>query len=644
MKNFFRYATVALVSLFALGSCSSDDTDELAGNAVLPQPEVTVHDLTTSGFTLRWDAVEDAGTYAYTLDDGTQTATSACEVVFKDLERQTEYIVAVKTCPKEGSAYTESPYTYVHVITDDMEQLPTPKILLGCAYSSRTVISWSDIPESDGYEYTIGDETVTTDKRQISLSALGKSKEYTFTVRALSSDPTRFSDSQTAELKFTTSDDDIPTLLIAPVDIISDAVAFDVYATSDVTYYYDVMSAALFAKYTPEQIVTAYQQYALEYAEKQGISIQLAMASLLKSGTQTLTVMGLTPQLSYVAFAFGMDYKGNVTSDLSYAPFKTTADGYSSGPNYGGSSWFTQSFYITNAYAGLMGYGWTNSVWTRWKGQDVAKLRYRTLGTKTFRQVFPDDNDKQALISFLKDDNYGYELEGAALALVNSGTGNEMVTPANMGSSYTQATLAISSGGEETLCVNSVTTKTSTSSAAWFLVRALKDETFGPTYNTFAGVMQGVDVVSCRYAYFPASMLSGIDTSKYAALIEEYGNNLDSGYIPYINNNGFALVFSADKVEVKPLTQYVFMATVTNSVGDKLTKWASVTTDEAPAPPVVTAKALDMRSPMLWQSPEGSAIAHPERFIFPMEVEQLPAGARPEGDLWTLIHNMQILK
>ena len=643
MKNFFRYAAVALMSLFALGSCSSDDTDEQSGRAPLAQPEVTVRDLTTSGFTLRWDAVEDAGNYAYTLNDGTETTTSTCEIVFKGLERQTEYVVAVKSCPKAETGYAESPYTYIHVVTDDMEQLPKPKILLGCAYSSRTVISWSDIPEADGYEYTIGDKTVTTDQRQISLSALGKSKEYTFTVRALSSDPTRFGDSQAAELTFTTSDDDIPTLLIAPVEVISDAVAFEVYATSDVTYYYDVISAALFAKYTPEEIVKAYQQYALEYAQKQGISIQLAMASLLKSGTQTLTVMGLTSELSYVVFAFGMDYKGNITSDLSYAPFKTTSDGYSSGPNYGGSSWFTQSFYITNAYAGLMGYGWTNSVWSLWKGQDVAKIHYRTLSTKLFSQVFTDVNDKQAIIAFLKDDNYGYQLDDAALALVNSGTGNNMVTPANMGVSYTQSTLAISSGGEETLCVNSVTTKTSTTAASWFLLKAEKNEQFGPTYNTFAAIMQGVDVASARYAIFTASALSGIDKSKYPAVIEEFGVDLDSGRIPYINNNGFALVFG-EEANVKPQTEYVFMITVTNSVGDKLTRSVSVTTDAAPVPPVVTAKSLSMRSQMLEQSPAGRTIAHPERFIFPMEVEQLPAGARPEGDLWTLIHNMQILK
>ena len=130
-------------------------------------------------------------------------------------------------------------------------------------------------------------------------------------------------------------------------------VEFNVYASSDETYFYDVIPATLFVKNTPEEIIAAYQEYALEYAQQQGISIQLAMASLLKSGTQTIQVKGLTPELSYVAFAFGMNLKGQITRGLSSVQFKTTSDGYSDGPNYGGSDWFKQSFYITNAYAGL---------------------------------------------------------------------------------------------------------------------------------------------------------------------------------------------------------------------------------------------------------------------------------------------------
>ena len=363
------------------------------------------------------------------------------------------------------------------------------------------------------------------------------------------------------------------------------------------------------------------------------------MASLLKSGTQTIQVKGLTPELSYMAFAFGMNLKGQITRGLSSVQFKTTSDGYSDGPNYGGSDWFKQSFYITNAYAGLTGYGWTNSVWTLWQGQDVTSVRYRTLTTKLFSQVFPDANDKQSITAFLKDDDYSYPVEESLLTMVNSTTGYNMVSAANMGTSYTLLSLATSSGGDETLCVNSVTTKTSTSSATWFMARPVKDEHYGPTHNTIAGVMQGVSVSSARYAIFPQTAIAEIAESKYPQLIEEYGSDIKDEFIPYINGNGFAIVFEQSN-GIKPSTTYVFMVTAKNSVGDALTKYGSVTTDAAPdaSTQAATRSAAPLRSLV------GRPIDNPGKFIFPMESFTLPADARPEGDLWTIIHNKQILK
>ena len=279
----------------------------------------------------------------------------------------------------------------------------------------------------------------------------------------MTSDATRFTNSEAAQLSFVTSDADVPPLVIAPTTIISDAVAFDIYASSDETYYYEILPATTFAKYSPEELMTAFQTYIVEYAKKQGISLQLAMASMLKSGTQSLQMTGLTPELSYVIFAFGMDLRGNITSNLSSTQFKTTADGYSAGPNYGGSDWFTQRFYITNAYLALTGYGWTNSVWTHWKGDDVTDVRYRTLTTKLFNQVFSDPYDRQAIAAFLKDPNYGVQFNPELLsATVNSADGyNGLTEGVSAGTSYTLLTLATSSSGAETVCVNSVTTKTS---------------------------------------------------------------------------------------------------------------------------------------------------------------------------------------
>lgn len=647
MKTFYKYAAFVAAGLVGLCACSSDDdTPDSSGKTAVAQPQIVVCDLTTTGFALRWEAVDDAGSYLYTFNDGAETSISDCQVAFNNLERRKEYVVAIKACPKDPAEYTESPFTYIHVITDDLEQLPKPTITLGSAYASKTIISWTEVPEAKLYEVSLdGGEPTTTAERTIVLSKLAKGESYTFSVRAMTADAMRFANSEAAQLSFVTSEDDIPPLLIAPTTVISDAVAFDIYASSDETYYYELLPATTFAKYSPEELMTTFQTYIVEYAKKQGISLQLAMASLLKSGTQSLQVTGLTPELSYVIFAFGMDLRGNITSNLASKQFKTPADGYSDGPNYGGSDWFTQRFYITNAYLALTGYGWTNSVWTHWKGEDVTDIRYRTLKTDLFNQVFADPYDQQAIAAFLKDPAYGVQFNPALLsATVNSADGyNGQTQNVSTGTSYTLLTLATSSSGAETLCVNSVTTKTSTDAAAWFAAYPTTNEAYGPTHNTVACIMRGVDIASIRYKLFLSTSISDIATSQYEQLIQGYGSDLKPEYLTSVNGNGFAIVYP-EGAGIEPETSYTFIATATNTVGDKITKWGSVKTTAAPGGTATASHTMTRGAGRQFFDFVGKPVTDPARIFDPAEVVRLPAGAKAEGDLWTLIHNTHNIK
>lgn len=645
MKTFYQYTAIVAAILTGLCACSDDDSSsEASGKAALAQPQIIVSDLTTTGFSLRWDAVEDAASYLYVFDGGAETATAECRLSFTDLERRREYVVAVKACPRDAALNRESDYAYIHVVTDDLEQLPAPQITLGSAYASKTVITWSEVPGTELYEVTLdGGEPTTTPNRKTVLSNLRKGQAYTFTVRALTPDATRYTNSQPASLEFETSADDVPALLIAPTTVISDAVAFDIYAASDMTYFYEILPATSFIKYDEQELIGAFRDYIVDFAKKQGISMQLAMASMLKSGTQSLKITGLTPELSYVVFAFGMNLKGEITSPLSTTTIKTTANGYSDGPNYGGSDSFTQRFFITNAYAFLTGYGWTNSVWTYWKGDDITDIRYRILSTEVFNQAFPDPFDRQTIAAVLKQ--VGTQLDPALLSsTVNSSEGYNSVTPASAGSSYTLLTVATSSSGEETVCVNSVTTKTDTKDTSWFHAALVSDETWGPAYNTIGGVMSGDEIASCRYLIVKETALAGIPATEYADLIEKHGRDVAAEYIPAINGPGFAMIFG-EQAGVEPETSYVFLATAVNTVGDRVTRWDSATTAAAPEPaPEPSPEPTRRRSDERFESPVGRGVALPADYLFPMKSRLLPADAKAEGDYWTIIHNTHNIK
>ena len=426
----------------------------------------------------------------------------------------------------------------------------------------------------------------------------------------------------------------MPTLLIVPENVLADAVVFDVYATPDATYFYDVVSSSTLMQFDEATVIERYRSAIIEYAKSKGISLRLAMASVLKAGTNSIGVSNLFSEMSYDIIAFGMDYDGNITTGLYTKRITTTATGWSSGPNYGGTGWFSQSFFITNAYLAISGYGWTNSVWTTWKGKSVNSIRYRVLPTSTFNEAFSDPYDKEAVKTFLKDTSYSYAVKQNALKQVNSSDGYNMVNPCSPGVSYTMSALATSSSGEEELTVNSITTKTTGEAYTWFSIAALVNEKYGPTSSKMACVLKGAGIESGKYLVVRTSALDGIPESSYPAVIEKYGYDIDPSYFEYINGNGLALL-----VDVEPQTSYTAMATVMNKAGDKLTKHASVTTTAAgtkAARTKATASVIENLAANAEASPVGLRLDG---------VEAIPVLGAPATaeDLWIIIHNMNIL-
>lgn len=629
MSAFMTAVSSSVILFTGCGSEAKEDTLK----ETLKTPEAKVSEVTVSGFRVDWGKVYGAENYTYSLDGAEVDSTKALFVTFNGLEASKEYVVKIQAEPAKGSSKTSSEPVYIHVRTSDISQLEKPEITVGSAYASKTIISWSVIPGAGSYEYTVGEISGTTTENRVTLSNLAKGTDYIFTVKAIpvGSGSTA---SESARASFTTSSEDVPTLLIVPENVLADAVVFDVYATPDATYFYDVVSSSTLMQFDEATVIERYRSAIIEYAKSKGISLRLAMASVLKAGTNSIGVSNLFSEMSYDIIAFGMDYDGNITTGLYTKRITTTATGWSSGPNYGGTGWFSQSFFITNAYLAISGYGWTNSVWTTWKGKSVNSIRYRVLPTSTFNEAFSDPYDKEAVKTFLKDTSYSYAVKQNALKQVNSSDGYNMVNPCSPGVSYTMSALATSSSGEEELTVNSITTKTTGEAYTWFSIAALVNEKYGPTSSKMACVLKGAGIESGKYLVVRTSALDGIPESSYPAVIEKYGYDIDPSYFEYINGNGLALL-----VDVEPQTSYTAMATVMNKAGDKLTKHTSVTTTAAgtkAARTKATASVIENLAANAEASPVGLRLDG---------VEAIPVLGAPATaeDLWIIIHNMNIL-
>ena len=629
MSAFMTAVSSSVILFTGCGSEAKEDTLK----ETLKTPEAKVSEVTVSGFRVDWGKVYGAENYTYSLDGAEVDSTKALFVTFNGLDASKEYVVKIQAEPAKGSSKTSSEPVYIHVRTSDISQLEKPEITVGSAYASKTIISWSVIPGAGSYEYTVGEISGTTTENRVTLSNLAKGTDYIFTVKAIPAGSGSTA-SESARASFTTSSEDVPTLLIVPENVLADAVVFDVYATPDATYFYDVVSSSTLMQFDEATVIERYRSAIIEYAKSKGISLRLAMASVLKAGTNSIGVSNLFSEMSYDIIAFGMDYDGNITTGLYTKRITTTATGWSSGPNYGGTGWFSQSFFITNAYLAISGYGWTNSVWTTWKGKSVNSIRYRVLPTSTFNEAFSDPYDKEAVKTFLKDTSYSYAVKQNALKQVNSSDGYNMVNPCSPGVSYTMSALATSSSGEEELTVNSITTKTTGEAYTWFSIAALVNEKYGPTSSKMACVLKGAGIESGKYLVVRTSALDGIPESSYPAVIEKYGYDIDPSYFEYINGNGLALL-----VDVEPQTSYTAMATVMNKAGDKLTKHASVTTTAAgtkAARTKATASVIENLAANAEASPVGLRLDG---------VEAIPVLGAPATaeDLWIIIHNMNIL-
>ena len=99
---------------------------------------------------------------------------------------------------------------------------------------------------------------------------------------------------------------------------------------NDFTYYASIIDKAYYDNFASD---SEYIQDDLDYfgllAENQQKELSQLIAELTKKGRQKPTFEKLTPDTEYIAYAFGVNTDGKVTSDLFKEPFKTPLPGAS---------------------------------------------------------------------------------------------------------------------------------------------------------------------------------------------------------------------------------------------------------------------------------------------------------------------------
>lgn len=127
MKKLF-FAALAAVALMT-GCTNDDNNNETTGK--LPTPVLASADLTEESFTVKWNAVENASSYAYTVNGGAGTSTTMTSVRIAVSSGVTSYVVSVKALSGDTSKYLDSSVASITVSTTDAPDENLKDILFG---------------------------------------------------------------------------------------------------------------------------------------------------------------------------------------------------------------------------------------------------------------------------------------------------------------------------------------------------------------------------------------------------------------------------------------------------------------------------------------------------------------------------------
>ena len=265
----------------AFAGCSDDEkpVDPVA----LAAPVLAEDAVTQVSVAVTWDAVENAASYACTLDGGAETTVTQPSVRFDGLEPGRSYTVKVKAVAGQEQ-YLDSEFAQITLATLPATQLAAPVLSAGDATENSATVVWKAVPDAASYVYTVdGGEELTVTGLSAVVTGLESGMPATVRVKAVSGQ-VQFLDSEFAEL------------------------TVDKYAST-------------------EEFIGSVRRKLSASALIAGVSFEEYLAAQLVQGDHPFEFTGLKPETDYVVYAVGWYAPGDLlTTVLVSAPATTLPD------------------------------------------------------------------------------------------------------------------------------------------------------------------------------------------------------------------------------------------------------------------------------------------------------------------------------
>lgn len=114
MKNYYIILGTLMLVAFVSG-CEKQKAETVK----LATPTLQIDTVTVSSATIVWETIENAASYAYTVNEGEEQTVTEPKAVIESLTAETEYTVKVKAVPGDTELYTDSEWATVTFTTSE---------------------------------------------------------------------------------------------------------------------------------------------------------------------------------------------------------------------------------------------------------------------------------------------------------------------------------------------------------------------------------------------------------------------------------------------------------------------------------------------------------------------------------------------
>ena len=245
-------------------------------------------------------------------------------------------------------------------------KLATPVLNITEQLSDGFTVSWQAVEHAAGYSYVFGNEAEkSTNVTSVSFSGL-EPGTYTVKVKATAGSA-EWSDSDYASISATIEEGDPTTDEMTFTFDISDITASSAVITctpsvNDKTYFFDCMEKSLYDQmHTSDEAFSAALLESLEtMGAEYGMTLEQVLSQLLSTGVDVWDPNGLKSSTEHVAYAFGLNTDGTVTTAIATKSFTTkeAAGGSDTGSwlgewdatSTGSLRWYTEGQSLNVAY------------------------------------------------------------------------------------------------------------------------------------------------------------------------------------------------------------------------------------------------------------------------------------------------------